>query len=522
MKFLFVVSCTFLLSCNDDFQESVLTNNQDTESKETQSDLKKEFSLALVSVLKENSEVRSLIKKEALKKIDYDYDVLYALIKDESLSNGETVESVFTRYIDINRLKEIEQEYPTLTIFIPTLPENSFSAEIWDAENDIPAVSYISSTSVEGIPVIYSNGEEGVIEFDIIPTYPIVVVKENERIVKTSTNKSAKGSAVTLRSGQTTSIEFIDDVFNNQNKINDDSELRARPLDSKYNKLFSAFDVFGTSAGWQRDYIYYNLTPTVRERPYENAYMEQIVGFEMVGDGLGALRKISDQAGDPQAKDEIPNGGRDTHPRSIWTDGEFEFKVKIYLGTKSPIGTELITYFRAMPEQLFDLIYTRKNGAYYKLTKAEPLRLNLSLPLFDWNLENYSSTIKIAIEEVDATQTSIVTSSTTVEFAANFEYSVGFGEVVKKGLKFGASVKQTRTNSFQISTTYGNDELGEVIVNFEDPIIVSKNDVNTSMKICGPRDQNCIEGPIGPFIPDFNKKYATGWYRIYIAPVKIY
>lgn len=43
--------------------------------------LKQKFSSALVKVLGQNEEVRSLIKEEALKQIDFDYDVLYCLIK---------------------------------------------------------------------------------------------------------------------------------------------------------------------------------------------------------------------------------------------------------------------------------------------------------------------------------------------------------------------------------------------------------------------------------------------------------
>lgn len=54
--------------------------------------LKKDFSIALAKVLSENQDVRDLIKKEALKKIDFDYDVLYQLVNKEELSEGKTLE----------------------------------------------------------------------------------------------------------------------------------------------------------------------------------------------------------------------------------------------------------------------------------------------------------------------------------------------------------------------------------------------------------------------------------------------
>ncbi|MFK1909690.1 hypothetical protein ACIXCZ_17820 [Bacteroides fragilis] len=97
------------------------------------------------------------------------------------------------------------------------------------------------------------------------------------------------------------------------------------------------------------------------------------------------------------------------------------------------------------------------------------------------------------------------TISTTNEFASNFSYDATFGEVVKNGLKFGASQKETRTVSYKVSTTKGNDELGEVIVNFADDIIMSRNHIG--------RNQRVIN-------PDYNNKYTTGWYKIHIAPCK--
>lgn len=36
--------------------------------------------------------VRKLIKEEAIKQFDYDYDVLYMLVKDKKLSGGGTLE----------------------------------------------------------------------------------------------------------------------------------------------------------------------------------------------------------------------------------------------------------------------------------------------------------------------------------------------------------------------------------------------------------------------------------------------
>lgn len=73
--------------------------------------------------------------------IDYDYDVLYQLIKD------------------------IENEkFPTLTLFVPTLPENSFSAEIWNPDIETPFVAIRCDYSSE-VPIYNANGEEIILDF---------------------------------------------------------------------------------------------------------------------------------------------------------------------------------------------------------------------------------------------------------------------------------------------------------------------------------------------------------------------
>ena len=56
----------------------------------------------------------------------------------------------------------------------------------------------------------------------------------------------------------------------------------------------------------------------------------------------------------------------------------------------------------------------------------------------------------------------------------------------------------------------GNDELGEVIINFGDPIVL-KGDWTAT-----PSGRDSLYS-----IP-FNNKYYNGWYKIDIAPLKMY
>lgn len=104
--------------------------------------------------------------------------------------------------------------------------------------------------------------------------------------------------------------------------------------------------------------------------------------------------------------------------------------------------------------------------------------MKLSIPLFEWNLENYSPVVKIAIDEYDESQTVQSQFSVTSEFASNFSYDPVFKENVKVGMKFGSTNKQQVFQSYTATTTLSSDQLGEVIVNFADPILLSEENAH--------------------------------------------
>lgn len=469
-------------------------------------------------------ETRSIIKEEALKEINFDTDVLYLLIKDMIIENGSTIKEALSEYVDINKLNTIEAEFPTLTIFVPTLVENIFSAENWDIQNQIPAVTYLSSKTRTDLPILL-NGEFVDTFFENeIPGSPIVVVKENERIVKANTAKFANSTPLRSINSSSTQLVFLDNVFNNQDRVistrnSTNSGLKTR---EDYQYLMDAFDEFGLH-GWQRDNIYYGLTAQNTKGPLNRVYGEFVQGFEMRGDGLSAVRKISDQAGDPELNEVIKGGRNGAGP--AWTDGEFEFIITVHLGTKSPIGNIFETYFRLSPDKLFRPVYegVKKGGVidvtklYLKNVILKKHIFNTPIPLFTWDLEKYSPTIKITIEEVDISTSVTTTFTQTSEFATNFSFDVTFGENVKSGLKFGGSTKDVTTNTFTIVEKLENDQLGEVIVNFDDPVIISKNDKSLERGGGGGR-----RVPDYDFEPDYNPRYYTDWYCIYIAPANLY
>lgn len=129
----------------------------------------------------------------------------------------------------------------------------------------------------------------------------------------------------------------------------------------------------------------------------------------------------------------------------------------------------------------------------------------LKIPLFEWDLENYSSIVKISIEEADGIETQRESTTTTSEFATNFEFNAEWQTVVKLGGKFGASSKNTVSTVFDKTRTLGNDELGDVLINFADLILTGDMQTVNYEKV-----------------PKFNNKYYASWYKIELAPLQMY
>ncbi len=498
--FLFVA---IFFSCEREDISSSLSSIDDSELKveyDYKSELKRDFAKALVQALKDNIEIRKLIKGEALKMFDKDYDVLYQLVKNKKMSNNRSFRDILEGYFkDKNRLAEIENNLPLLTIFVPELPEGSFSANTWDIQNEIPEVA-IRMTTTNHVPMFTSDNKEYILKGRYIPSFPVVVIKDNERIIVNNLdlklNKSVKGS-ILKTSDNSYEFKFLDDVFNNSLEFNStnkkSSKLLSRVANNIDPKLIDAYNIYKNADGWQRDYIYYNLTPSNTKDQFQYDFQEHITQFSLRGDATAAYNKISDQTGDPEYR-YIKKAWE-----SNWTGGAFEFKVRVLINGRNGIGEELITYFPANPDQLFDLTY--KNIAlnvYFEMVSISLKSMPLDLSLFNWDLNQYASSIKIEIEEVDLTTTTVLTDTRSVKFANNFSIDPTDGIFKKIGLKFGSSLETNTTQTIQKTFTQGNDQLGEVIINFADDVILTH------------------VSPIST-----TREYQTGWYSISVEPARV-
>lgn len=447
-------------------------------SKEELNRMRKEFGTALAKALKESSLLRALIKAKALEMIDKDYDVLYHLIKNEKLENNISVRELIGKYYsDKNGLKRTEKLLPTLTIMVPTLPMNSFSAQIWDANSQIPMVG-VTSTQTNDVTMIDASGKEFALEAKYFPSFPILVIKECERILDNSNpeyNKVNSASKFVSQDGDF-SYRFIDDAFDGkldkQKKKKDGGRL-AYDFNTDQ-KVKSAAILFAGTDNWHRDHIYYNMTPTVDKGPFTYDFTETLTTFRIADtDARGTLSKIADQSGDPR----LNSGSWNTSQNSFWTSGSFSFKARLLLNSTNGTGAETNVYFDCRPDQLFYLTYDQvifpNMGRYYVVRDVIPIPLALYIPVFKWDLQQYSFGIKVTVEEIDEPTTTTISEQQVSKFAVNF--GIDSGIIKKLGLKFGASFAQDRTQTIQKVITQGNDELGDATVTFADKVITDHN-----------------------------------------------
>jgi hypothetical protein len=461
-------------------------------AKERRDELKTAFGKALATALSDSPSLRKLIRDEALVMFNKDYDVLYHLIKDRPLSDGRTVRELLLGYFESEeQLAAIEREVPLLTIFVPELPMNSFSARTWNVDTQVPSVG-ITSHKTNDVTVINHKGEERIIEARFIPSFPVVVIKENERVVQAENVPLAQATGRVLQTRDNLRFAFLADCFDGSLETD---KSAARVIKTGVDpKLVDAYNIYLGTDGWHRDYIYYNISPSQTRGPFSYAYQEHIRSFRMEGDPTAAYSKIADQTGDATLKSlSAENSG--------WTNGNYEFRVRTLLNARNGIGQEVFTHFTALPDELFSVTYDSMGFGLYKPRITGLNTKLLTLSLFAWDLNNYASTIKIGIEEVDPSETVVEGESRTVKFATNF--SVDLGVLEKVGLKFGASLESTVNQTTQRTIALSSDSLGEVIVNFADNVLVSK-----STTVFGT-------------VTWQSREYATGLFSISVEPTRV-
>ena len=412
------------------------------------------FAQVLSNAIKDK-EIREFIKVEALKEIDDDYDVIYAYVKNKVMKNGMTFHENIQKYShDHNLFEWVIDNNKLLTIYIPIL-NGVFSAPEWDIDNQIPFV--VVRNNEEDKLKVFGKQNCSSLSRKIKPDFPVLVVKTNERLA--NVDAQTKSVANGLSNEEGVFAYFLDESFNKTNKIRTKTYYTIlRQSSSLDNPLLAR--AFIENKECVRDYIYYGIGPrSGNEGTLQTNNREQIIAFEFTDPSIfGHVADRFDPIGD-------------------WTDGNLELIFDfIFIDSNKNIQT-----LRKMRSVKINELFNDSNNP----TKTIRYILPEPIEIFNWDLYTYGNMYKISVSEYDpGTVIEQVVSHTSV-FGENFEANAGGSiGIVKVGAKYSTSRTDTKQSSTKIQSTNNSDPLGDVIVNFFDPIYLnSKIDVTVQASI---------------------------------------
>lgn len=496
-----IALCFAFASCSKDLQHSPKL----TESTEI-SDPIIEFTEILSKAVTSEPDLRAFIKEEALERFDLDYDVFYPWAKNKKISSGMTFRDMLLAYDEKGILSTIEQALPYLNIYVPDwswIDDECFSIHNWDTNDPDIAVGYEDNSDFHQL---YINGRVGgVINNGDIPAFPIILVKNNERMLMTS--PQTKGSDPTY--------DFAHSVYNPQNRVEtkktytqywdyDSTGTSNFAAKDQLNDLvIDAYDEFGK--GWNnamhRDYIYYgmNKANTTNGKLNPNI-VETIFRFRVA---TAAASSISDNVdGDPSFngsierwKDANAFEGNEIQP-FLWTEGAYEIEFIFNWGNGTSTSVkELPKVFTVEPHELWELTKSsvKKNWRPFDGFKNRYIYTNATVDLVKkwyypdtpvelplWDISTLSTELWFGVYEHDDPSEITTTFTNTYKYTNNFKASVDVEagrdtSLVKGslGLEYSNSNESTTTVTTQYKMTHESNDMGHSTYNFSSPIITS-------------------------------------------------
>jgi hypothetical protein len=131
--------------------------------------------------------VRTLVKSEALKKFDGDFNVLYQAIENKSVAGGQTLSTLMDKNVTTTNvdsrtsLASLAEQMPLLNISVPV------NIDKWNENSFEPLVvvspsSFIKDeTKLTVVKAYDKNGKVHLLDAKKAPTFPVVVVGISER-----------------------------------------------------------------------------------------------------------------------------------------------------------------------------------------------------------------------------------------------------------------------------------------------------------------------------------------------------
>jgi hypothetical protein len=447
----------------------------------------------LLSKAVEEKEVRDLLKNEAQKRFDADWDVLYVMVKNKPLPSGRTLEQHLQKLsAEINTgqsLQQMEANLPLLTILVPRFEK--FSAANWNTDAEVPLVVARNLKEMKATgkyKAVDSQGQITELDAHKHPIVPVIFVKDNEAL-EIIAEKEAPATAVTMTHKDIEkypavfkykgmSYYFSDPTLYKRTQQTYSAANEQPAVNARGNGTLSMgcprvmdFDKFDIRVreSWDkgiynpicpentatvRDYVYYGIDPTtgVTSGPLRYNYRETLTSIRC--ESVHAQERFDDAG-----------------------EGDIiEFEIIAYTVDNDPLFP-LNKRLSVPTDDLFVTDATNPNPRAIDLTSNH---LGLSpLEFSVWNFKRQGDGWKFAIIEYDPSTTISQTNSISATLGTNF--SAGDE---KTGGKFGLSATVQVTKSVTISRTDASDPLGDATSLWCDPVIRDKWRV-TRYEFCG-------------------------------------
>lgn len=508
INIIFLLICASLFSCNNEMEEVSPAGNgaQDGGIHVEKIDAGKAqqaFAQILSKAVYNDTEVREFLKSEAIKQFDNDYDVFYPFIKDKIVTEDKTFRDILLTYCeDEKTLLEIEETLPLLNILVPDLTYvGDFNAENWDTSDNEVAVSFVEGNNES---VLFADGESlDILKPGEIPGFPVLVVKNNERLKMTAATKAAGASNC--------SYEFISDAYNGQLRpqtkseadinLNPEVEDDFMPASSIDASIIQAYEESKSNpAALDRDFIYYGLCKAHPKNGVLNTNIREcLYKFKI---DFNKYSIIADQNGDPHLQEVVNKKSELTNAevlRHIWTNGNFEMCFDAFIGFGKQGTVQPHTFQLSItPHELFNIDKIHVNYRHStkfrhskytysvnpknlrsKWVLAKRASMDNNIFTVPWDLANNSLNVILVMYEKDVSETITRTETASMEFASssNFSTTNTSGSRLDKS-DVGISSKITSTSTITISQTKDSDALGRLMINFCDPIIIGEKTKN--------------------------------------------
>lgn len=457
------------------------------------------FAYILSKAVSNDQPLRAFLKNNALRQFDKDYDIFYPFVKDDVVRDNITFRECLLRYTSETELSRIETELPLLDILIPDYSWlGAFSVNKWDIQENDVSVAFKKGEDLS----VYSDGVlEGVLEKNEYADFPILIIKNNERMkIKTD---GTKGSIAQYDfvdyafdvskdiATKVVSIYYYDQLYN----ISQPDDLVSPSELNPY--VINAYNEFhGDDYKYQRDNIYFGLTNAVSSGQLNTYIREYLYKFRFVNPNDGALYDATTES-DPNYPDGyFPSSFKASgdslsistlRNKDFRIDGNLEMRFRIIYGSSSGTASsnticlsvpfkDLFSYNKVLVEYKHETWFTTKKYTYTinpNCLVPKWYTANIELPIASgaiWNIGNTSTNIVIRVEEWDSGETTTTSHSITYSTATNVTTSAS-GTSVKSDYCVQSSESITSTVTY--SRTNTTDELGDIVFNYVDPVLLN-------------------------------------------------